>query len=96
MSTFDVRIVTPDGVGAEYSCDSVCLQMSDDRYGKNGGSLGIRKGHADAVIALTEGKIEAKLDGNVVFRVWVSGGFAVMKNGELSILAEHISQTDKA
>lgn len=90
MSTFKFSIVTPDGVNGEYTCDSVNLMMPDDKHGKNGGNIGIRKGHADAVIALDKGDITAKLEGREVFRGRVSGGFAVVKGGNLSVIAEQL------
>lgn len=92
MSTFNLSIVTPDGVNQTCACDSVNLLMADDRNGKNGGSIGIRKGHADAVIALDEGEVTAKLEGTVVFHARISGGFAVVKNGNLSVLAETLTE----
>lgn len=95
MSTFTFSIVTPDGVNGEYSCDSVNLIMPDDKKGKNGGSIGIRKGHADSVIALDKGDIIAKLEGKIIFQGQVSGGFAVVKNGNLSVIAEQLLRPEQ-
>lgn len=88
MNDLSLKFVTPDGRCEEYQCDSIHLPMADDKNGKGGGSMGIRKGFPDAVIALAAGKAEAFLEGSTVFSQRISGGFAVVKNGEVSLAAE--------
>lgn len=84
-----LQIITPNGAAEAVECDSVRLIMANDAEGKGGGSIGIRKGHADAVIALEpQGKAEAFLEGNLVFSRTLSGGFALVKSDAVSILTE--------
>ena len=91
MSTLTLRIVTPEGVNRTIPCDSVSLWMAPDSKGRGEGSIGIRKGHADAVIALGNGKIEALEDGKPVFSALSEGGFATVRSDVISVISTHIS-----
>ena len=62
MSALTLKVVSPDGLNRTVECDGVILWMAPDRSGKGEGSIGIRKDHVNAVIALGSGKIEAHLD----------------------------------
>ena len=87
-----VRIVTPNGVAAEAACDSVILPVADGKSGA-GGSMGIRRGHARAMIALAEGTVRARLAGNTVLSAAVTSGIASVGGNVVRILAEHVEKT---
>ena len=88
-----VRIVTPNGVAAEAACDSVILPVADGKSGTGGGSMGIRRGHAQAMIALAEGTVRARLAGNTVLSAAVTSGIASVGGNVVRILAEHVEKT---
>ncbi len=84
-----LSIVTPNGEAASAVCDSVRLNAQDDAHGRNGGGLGIRRGHAPAMIALSEGTVTALLEGSVVRKVKICGGFAAVGNDKVTVLTDH-------
>lgn len=81
-----LSIVTPKGVAFSVTCDSVRLNTPDDRNGHNGGSIGIRRGHIPAVIAIAEGETVAFSNGTVVLRVRTESGFASVENDEVQVI----------
>ena len=89
MSELTLKIVTPEGINETVGCDSVSLWMAPDSKGKGEGSIGIRKGHVDAVIALGNGKIEARQNGTAVFTAEAGGGFATVRNDTITIVSTH-------
>lgn len=89
MSALTLRIVTSDGVDRTVGCDSVMLWMAPDSNGKGEGFIGIRKGHVDAVIALGNGKTEARLGGELVFSAITEGGFATVQNDTVTVVSLH-------
>ena len=90
MSPLTLKIVTPEGVDRTVKCDSISLWMAPDRSGKGEGSIGIRKGHVDAVIALGSGPIEARNEGQSVFSARSEGGFATVLHDEVTIVTPHV------
>ncbi len=86
MSELTLKIVTPEGVNETLECDSVSLWMAPDSRGKGEGSIGIRKGHVDAVIALGNGKVEARRNGAAVFSAETEGGFATVLNNTVTVV----------
>jgi len=92
MSALTLQIVTPEGVNRTIPCDSVSLWMAPDSKGRGEGSIGIRKGHVDAVIALGNGKIEALEDGKPVFTARSEGGFATVRNDVVSVITTKLNQ----
>lgn len=88
MNNLSLKFLTQDGICEVYPCDSIHLPMADDKNGRGGGSMGIRKGFPDAVIALKEGRAEAFAEGSRVFLKEISGGFAIVKDGEVTLAAE--------
>ncbi len=91
MSALTLKIVTPEGVDQTVSCDSISLWMASDKKGIGEGSIGIRKGHTDAVIALGNGNIEARLDGRTVFSAGTEGGFATVLDDIVTVVTNHLS-----
>ena len=83
-----LKIVSPQGILCELECDSIKLSVSDDKNGEGGGSYGIRKGHINALFALTSGKIEAFEGQQCCFSKDASGGFAEVKNNIVTIVAD--------
>ena len=85
-----IRVITPKGEAGSALCDSIRLLMSDDENGKNGGSIGIRHGHEDAVIALSSGPAVGLLNGETVFTADIEGGFATVKNDLVTIVTDSL------
>ncbi len=83
------RLVTPTGVAAEAECDLVSLVARDNERGEGGGSVGIMRGHAPALVALAkDSKITAKTDGKPAVTATVSGGFASVADDVVTVIAE--------
>ena len=93
-----LRILTPKGsVGGAY-CDSVHLSVPDDENGAGGGSMGVRRGHMPAFVALNDDKVTAFSGGIPVFTAMVHGGVAEISDDVVTILtdaAEICSQTQQ-
>jgi F0F1-type ATP synthase epsilon subunit len=90
MSPLTLRIVTPEDVDKSIECDSVNLWMSGDSHEKGEGSIGIRKGHSDAVIALGKGPLTARQDGKTLFSGETEGGFAVVFKDKVTVVTPHL------
>ena len=90
MSALTLRIVTPEAVDRTIECESITLWMAPDSRGKGEGSIGIRKGHTGAVIALGSGPIEAHLAGCTVFAARSEGGFATVLDDVVTVVSPHI------
>ena len=91
MTPLTLRIVTPDGTDRTIGCDSVTLWMAPDIHGKGEGSIGIRKGHTDAVIALGNGPITAHLEGKTVFSARTESGFATVLSNIITVVSSQRS-----
>ena len=91
MSALTLKIVTPEGVDHSIDCDSVSLWMAPDSKGKGEGSLGIRKDHVNAVIALGNGPVTAQLQGNTVFSAQSEGGFATVMNNVITVVSQQMT-----
>ena len=92
MSALTLKIVTPDGNDRVISCDSVTLWMSADSKGRQEGSIGIRKGHTEAVIALGNGPLEAHQEGKLIFSARSEGGFATVLNDTITVITNHLTE----
>ena len=90
MSSLTLKIVTPEGVNRTIECDSVTLWMAPDQKGRSEGSIGIRKGHTDAVIALGNGPAQARQGDKLMFSAKTSGGFATVVRDTVTIVSPHI------
>ena len=90
MSALTLKIVTPEGTDRTFDCDSVSLWMAPDSKGKGEGSIGIRKDHVNAVIALGNGPVTAHLQGNTVFSAQSEGGFATVMDNVVTVVSQHI------
>ena len=81
-----LKIVTPGGEKASVECDSVRLQIPDDEKGQQGGSLGIRKGHTDALLAVAPGTVTAVSSDGAVQEFAVGSGFAFVEKDVVTVL----------
>ena len=86
-----LRILSPEGLQSEIVCDGVQLLLPDDADGRGGGSLGIRSGHAPAVMALDAGPVTATRGEETVLRAQVSGGFASVADNVVTVLSDSVS-----
>lgn len=89
-----LSVVTPTGEAFSVNCDSVRLNSEDDKNGRNGGGIGIRRGHAPAVIALAEGDVTALRDGKIVLKIKTKKGFASVKNDKITIITDEATETN--
>ena len=85
LSPLTLSIVSSEKAFPLIYCDSVILTVQDNKDGKGGGSYGIRKGHAKALIATAEGTVTAKKDGEVIFSAIVGSGFAVIDSNHITV-----------
>ncbi len=91
MSALTLKIVTSDGKNQTIDCDSVTLWMAADSRGRGEGSIGIRKGHAEAVIALGNGPFAANLENKMIYSGQTQGGFATVLKDIVTIVTPHLS-----
>ena len=83
-----LRIVTPCGIALETGCDSVTLPLADGQGGAGGGSMGIRRGHVRAELALCAGCVRAVTGGAVQRSVSVAGGFALVADNAVTVVTD--------
>lgn len=84
-------IATPKGSEAPVECDSVHLTVRDDAKGKNGGSYGIRRGHAKALFAISGGDCSAFFNNEKIFSAVTGKGFASVDNNVVKLIVEDIT-----
>ena len=89
MNDLTLRIVTPEGEKASVPCDSVTLFARDGAGGEGGGSVGIRRGHLPAVIALeNKSTVKAATGGKSAASFTVSNAFARVRDNVVTVVAE--------
>ena len=87
--TIALRLISPDRGELKIDCDSVRFSLPDSKDGKiPGGSVGIRRGHTDALMAVAPGTVLAFSGGKKIFSCEVGAGFAVVSKEGVSILTE--------
>lgn len=86
-SPLTLRVFAPTGAESAVACDSVRLFVADDGNGKNGGLIGIHRGHTPAMIALGDGPSLAFLQGEKVFEGTFPGGIAVVERDAVTVFA---------
>ncbi len=89
MNEISLKIVTPTGAFEPIACDSVHLNVGDDKLGKGGGSYGIRKGHVDSMLLLCSGTLTAFLGGKCIFTAETGSGFATVENNTVTVTVEN-------
>ena len=87
-----LRVITPNGIAVEAACDAVTLPVADGVSGEGGGSMGIRRGHARAMVALAAGVVRARLQGDTVLSIAVESGLASIDRNVVQILAERVGK----
>ncbi|HYA33985.1 MAG TPA: ATP synthase F1 subunit epsilon [Candidatus Binataceae bacterium] len=80
-STFTLRLVTPTGIVFEGEVDQV------NAFGPLG-EFGVLPEHINFITSLAPGIAEIKMVGGDVLRYVISGGFAEVKDGEMTLLAD--------
>ncbi len=85
----ELSVVTPEGEKASAQCDSVRLVAADGTDGKNGGGIGIHRGHASAMIALADSCVTALLEGQVILKVEIKSGFAAVNKDKIVVLTDY-------
>lgn len=78
-------------------CDAVNFVVPDGVNGRNGGSVGIRPGHANAMMTLARGMITARLEGKCVLSAETAGGFVMVEAHRVTVLSDglQIEQMDE-
>lgn len=88
MGNLTLKIVSPRGELANLTCDSVRLMVKDNAQEQDGGWVGIRKGHVDALMALGQGAVLAFQNGQETGRFETTGGFATVKNDVVTVITQ--------
>lgn len=92
-SPLTLRVFSPVGAESAVECDSVRLFVTDGEDGKNGGLIGIHRGHAPAMIALGEGPALAFLQGEKVYEGTFPGGIAVVEQDAVTVFSASAEKT---
>ena len=87
---FTLKIVSPTKSVGPIVCDSVKLVITDGKKKKEGGLYGIKRGHGDALLSLSEGTIHASLDNKIVLSLKSSYGFATVNRDAVSVVVRQI------
>ena len=91
MSTFRLRIVTPDGLFFSGKAESLTIRTST-------GEVGILAGHTDYVATLGMGRAKIVTDGETRYAACI-GGLLTVSKGEVTVVAttfEWAEDIDKA
>jgi len=80
-STFVLRLVTPTGIVFEGEVEQV------NAFGPLG-EFGVLPEHINFITSLTPGIAEIRMTGGDVLRYVISGGFAEVKDGAMTLLAD--------
>lgn len=83
-----LRIFSRIGEVRSISCDSVTLFAKDNAKGQFGGSISIRRGHTDALIAIANSPVIAYSNGTVLAKIPVSNGFAAVSKNIVSVFSD--------
>ena len=79
MKSFNLKIVTPDGLLFDSPVESILLRTDD-------GDVEFLAGHIDYMASLGTGRARIKQDGKDRYAS-VSGGFVTVKGGEVKLVA---------
>ncbi len=87
-----LTLSAPDRAQIRVRCDSVRFAVPDSADGKiPGGSVGIRRGHADALMTVADGDVLAFSDGGQVLRCRVEDGVAAVGADGVTVLAARLA-----
>lgn len=79
MKSFNLKIVTPDGLIYESEVESLLVRTDD-------GDVEFLAGHIDYMASLGTGRARIKVNGEDKYAS-VSGGFVTVKGGEIKLVA---------
>ena len=79
MKSFNLKVVTPDGLMFDSEVESLLVRTDD-------GDVEFLAGHIDYMASLGTGRARIKQDGKDKYAS-VSGGFATVKGGEVKLVA---------
>ena len=79
MRSFNLKIVTPDGLIFDEAVESLLVHTDD-------GDVEFLYGHIDYIASLAVGRARIRQDGKIRFAS-VSGGFVTVKSGEVKLVA---------
>ena len=79
-NTFSTKLVTPEAVMLETEANFAVIPADD-------GQMGILKNRAPVITRLTPGVLKIETPGGV-YRYFVGGGYAQLKNNQLTVMAE--------
>lgn len=86
-----LTITTPDETRT-IRCDAVSFTVPHSEARPNaGGSVGIRRGHTDALMAVAEGRIVARAAGEIVLSAAVAPGFAVVRHDQITVITDRVT-----
>ena len=81
-------LIDTDGEQVRLECDSVSLVAADGADCTGGGSMGIRRGHTPAIVALGEGIIRVSLGGKTLYEAPLNGGLASVFEDNVTVVTE--------
>ena len=91
-----LTVAAPDREPVTVRCDSVRLIVSDSLDGKRpGGSVGIRRGHIPALLAVAPGAVHAFAGGREIFSCETSGGIASVGGDLVALTTGSFTQTEQ-
>ena len=79
MKSFNLKVVTPDGLAFDSEVESLLVRTDD-------GDVEFLAGHIDYMASLGTGRARIKVNGQDKFAS-VSGGFVTVKGGEVKLVA---------
>ena len=79
MRSFNLKIVTPDGLVFDEAVESLLVHTDD-------GDVEFLYGHIDYIASLAVGRARIRQDGKIRLAS-VSGGFVTVKSGEVKLVA---------
>ncbi len=88
-----LKMITVDRQIEIGDCDSIRLNIADDKNGKFSGSYGIKKGHARAVFSLSAGTVNAYKNNELVFSAETSDGFGMVEDNTVSLTVDSVKES---
>ncbi len=86
-----LTVTTPDETRS-VRCEAISFIVPDSADSPHaGGSVGIRRGHTDALMAVAAGRIVARADGAAVFEADIAPGFAVVRRDVVTVITDRIT-----
>jgi len=91
-----LSIVTPGGRATVMKCESVRFNVPDgEKKGDKGGSVGIRKGHADALMSLDKCTVSVLSENGESRKFRVGKGMAMIGSNRVTFLTGEYSEANE-